>query len=106
MYSRFALGPGTVEDEHESCKEAKMLFEAAREKVVLLAHLQVCQAMKGAEQLREADKLDQKDAKVPKPLKEHIAVLAKRHRETIVAPSGPPSKKSRKGDAAGRSAAQ
>ena len=48
--------------------------------MVLIAHLHVCQVLTGQEQLNEAETLHGRNADVPVPVKEQIALLNEKAR--------------------------
>jgi hypothetical protein len=88
-FNQFKLDTEPIDKVFEQVAAAKGLFDAAKQCVVIISHLHVCQSLTGDEQLREAEKLDQRDAPVPKCLKEHVKMLALKFKAKTPPPQAP-----------------
>ena len=88
------VGP-KFEQAFECIQLANGIFQVAREAIILLAHLHVCQELKGEAQLAEAEKLFAKQANVPKTVQECIAGLNAKATALKETATPPPIKKRR-----------
>ena len=80
---------------YDKIASASIVYSSAKAVIILIKHLHVCQVLTGDDQLKEADALHVKQQSVPKPVREHIAILASRY-ESSQKTSGPSAKKLKK----------
>ena len=96
-YTSFYPEDKPIEERFEALGVASGLYANAKQAVISIKHLHVCQIEVGDAQLEEAHTLQTKQqAGVPKPVREQIALLASRYAASKAAQEGQPDAKRRK----------